>query len=167
MELGCRLGDGDGFVKKTRGAGRAGLVAGVGGRRGVAAADVAAALNAALKRANRSLGAVTVVATPAAKGLEPGIVEAAAAFGLPLVAVADAGLAAVSGQTMTQSPRVVALFGVPSVSEAAALAAAGGGARLLGPRIAVGGATCALAEVVASPHGAGDASAAGDEGGDA
>ena len=167
MELGCRLCDGNGLVKKTRDGNRAGLVAGVGGRRGVAAADVAAALNAALKRANRSLAAVTVGATPAAKGLEPGIVEAAAAFGLPLVAVADAGLAAVSGQTMTQSPRVVALFGVPSVSEAAALAAAGGGARLLGPRIAVGGATCALAEVAGSDEAGAAASAPGGKGGDA
>ena len=37
------------------------------------------------------------------------------------------------------------MTGVPSVSEAAALAAAGPGARLLGPRVAVGPATCALA----------------------
>jgi cobalt-precorrin 5A hydrolase len=37
------------------------------------------------------------------------------------------------------------LTGVPSVSEAAALAAAGPDARLIAPRVAVGPATCALA----------------------
>jgi cobalt-precorrin 5A hydrolase len=40
---------------------------------------------------------------------------------------------------------VLAVAGVPSVSEAAALAAAGPGARLIAPRVAVGPATCALA----------------------
>jgi cobalt-precorrin 5A hydrolase len=48
-------------------------------------------------------------------------------------------------QTLTHSQLSQALAGVPSVSEAAALAAAGEGARLLGPRIVVGPATCALA----------------------
>ena len=45
----------------------------------------------------------------------------------------------------TRSERVLAITGVPSVAEAAALAAAGPGARLLVPRVAVGPATCALA----------------------
>ena len=47
--------------------------------------------------------------------------------------------------------RVLALTGVPSVSEAAALAAAGPTARLIAPRIAVGPATCALAAVGDTP----------------
>jgi len=46
---------------------------------------------------------------------------------------------------------VIALAGVPSVAEAAALAAAGPDARLIVPRIAVGPATCALAETEAGP----------------
>jgi cobalt-precorrin 5A hydrolase len=56
-------------------------------------------------------------------------------------------MAAAEGVT-TQSPRVQALRGVGSVAEAAALAAAGPGARLLGPRAvsACGTATAALAE---------------------
>jgi cobalt-precorrin 5A hydrolase len=41
---------------------------------------------------------------------------------------------------------VLALAGVPSVAEAAALAAGGPRARLILPRIAVGPVTCALAE---------------------
>ncbi|NGO50535.1 cobalamin biosynthesis protein [Mesorhizobium camelthorni] len=47
--------------------------------------------------------------------------------------------------TLTHSARSQAVAGSPSVSEAAALAAAGEGARLLGPRIVVGQVTCALA----------------------
>jgi cobalt-precorrin 5A hydrolase len=50
-----------------------------------------------------------------------------------------------ASQTLTHSELSQALAGVPSVSEAAALAAAGEGARLLGPRIVVGPVTCALA----------------------
>ena len=45
----------------------------------------------------------------------------------------------------TRSERVLAVTGVPSLAEAAALAAAGPDARLLVRRVAVGPATCALA----------------------
>jgi cobalt-precorrin 5A hydrolase len=45
---------------------------------------------------------------------------------------------------------VIALAGVPSVAEAAALAAAGPAARLIVARIAVGPATCALADAGAA-----------------
>ena len=45
----------------------------------------------------------------------------------------------------------MALAGVPSVAEAAALAAGGPDARLIVPRIAVGPATCALAATGAAP----------------
>jgi cobalt-precorrin 5A hydrolase len=47
--------------------------------------------------------------------------------------------------TLTHSARSQVIAGTPSVSEAAALAAAGEGSRLLGPRIVVGPVTCALA----------------------
>ncbi len=50
-------------------------------------------------------------------------------------------------ETITRSERSLAVAGVASVSEHAALAAAGDGARLLGPRTALGHVTCALAEV--------------------
>jgi len=50
--------------------------------------------------------------------------------------------------TLTQSARVASLYGTGSLAEAAALAAAGPGARLLGPRATSqdGKATAALAE---------------------
>jgi cobalt-precorrin 5A hydrolase len=46
---------------------------------------------------------------------------------------------------------VWALAGVPSVAEAAALAAGGPKARLILPRIVVGPVTCALAEMDETP----------------
>jgi cobalt-precorrin 5A hydrolase len=52
---------------------------------------------------------------------------------------------------VTSSPRVMVLTGVPSLAEAAALAAGGPAARLIAPRIAVGPATCALADTGVAP----------------
>ena len=65
--------------------------------------------------------------------------------GVKLVFVPQADLEAAASRILTHSERVLAATGVPSLSEAAALAAAGPGARLLAPRVAVGPATCALA----------------------
>jgi cobalt-precorrin 5A hydrolase len=48
-------------------------------------------------------------------------------------------------RTLSHSEASLSAAGTPSVSEAAALAAAGEGARLAGPRIAVGPVTCAIA----------------------
>ncbi len=80
------------------------------------------------------------------KGGEPGIAAAATSLGVPLVLVPRADLEAAGARTATRSERVVALMGVPSVAEAAALAAGGPAARLLAPRTAIGPATCALAQ---------------------
>jgi cobalt-precorrin 5A hydrolase len=125
--------------------GEAVIVAGIGCRRGASAADVAAVINAALARAALKLDALGAIATSAVKGGEPGIVATAASLGLPLVLVPQADLAAADARTATRSERVLALTGVASLAEAAALAAGGPKARLLAPRIAVGGAACALA----------------------
>jgi cobalt-precorrin 5A hydrolase len=120
------------------------IVAGIGCRKGASAAQIGAAVAAALSRTG--IAAIDVLAAPAAKGGEPGIPAAAAAFGVPLVLVPPAELQAAGPRTITLSERVMALAGVPSVAEAAALAAGGPAARLVAPRIAVGNATCALAE---------------------
>jgi len=85
------------------------------------------------------------------KSGEPGIAAAASDLGVPLVLVPQADLEAAGTRTMTRSERVVALMGVPSAAEAAALAAAGPAARLVAPRTAVGPATCALATSEAKP----------------
>ncbi|HEY7666343.1 MAG TPA: cobalamin biosynthesis protein [Xanthobacteraceae bacterium] len=127
------------------------IVAGVGCRRGTAAAAIAAVIEAALRRAGLGKGALGAIAAPAVKESEPGIAAAAAALRLPLVLISPAELTAAGARAVTRSERVVALMGVPSVAEAAALAAAGATARLLVARIAIGPATCALADSGAAP----------------
>jgi cobalt-precorrin 5A hydrolase len=121
------------------------IVAGIGCRKGASANEIGAAISAALSRAGLRHDALGLIAAPAMKGGEPGIAAAATDFGVPLVLVPQADLKAAGPRTATRSARVVALMGVPSAAEAAALAAGGPAARLLAPRIAVGPATCALA----------------------
>jgi cobalt-precorrin 5A hydrolase len=122
------------------------IVAGVGCRKGVRAADIEAAILAAFARAGVAASELRLIATSAAKGGEPGIAAAASAIGVPLVLIQHVDLTAAGMRAMTRSERVIALTGVPSIAEAAALAAGGPAARLIAPRIAVGPATCALAE---------------------
>ncbi|MDI4658334.1 cobalamin biosynthesis protein [Xanthobacter autotrophicus] len=121
------------------------IVAGIGSKRGVSVDEVLAAFDAALARAALARADVALIAAPAVKGGEAGISEAAAKLGLPLVLVPQTQLEAASNRTMTRSERVIALLRVPSAAETAALAAAGAQARLLGPRLALGPVTCALA----------------------
>ena len=121
------------------------MVAGVGCKAGASAGEIEAAIAAALVRAGLSTETLTALATSFAKADEPGIAAAATARGLKLVVVPQRDLAAADARVVTRSERVLALTGVSSVAEAAALAAAGPASRLLGPRVAVGPATCALA----------------------
>jgi cobalt-precorrin 5A hydrolase len=121
------------------------IVAGIGCRRGTTAQEIDAAIDAALAEAGRTREALDSIATSDGKGSEVGIIEAAAGRGVRLVLVKPAELEAAGPRTQSSSPRVKELFGVPSVAEAAALAAAGPQATLLVPRIVVGPATCAIA----------------------
>jgi cobalt-precorrin 5A hydrolase len=59
--------------------------------------------------------------------------------------IAEAALKAAGARVAARSDRVLALTGVPSLAEAAALAAAGPSSRLIASRLVVGAATCALA----------------------
>jgi cobalt-precorrin 5A hydrolase len=122
------------------------IVAGVGCRRGAAAAEIEAAINTALSRSGLPTNAIAMLATSAAKATEAGIKSAASALGVPLVPVPQCDLEAAGQRAQTRSERVVELTGVPSLAEAAALAAGGPTARLVAARVAVGAATCALAE---------------------
>jgi cobalt-precorrin 5A hydrolase len=106
---------------------------------------------AALARAGLAGGGLDVIATPAAKGDEPGIAAAASALGVRLVLVPQLDLKTAGGRAASFSQRVMTLMGVPCVAEAAALAAGGPAARLVLPRIAIGPATCALATSGAAP----------------
>ena len=127
------------------------IVAGVGGRTGATACEVEAAIAAALDRASLDASALGMIATSPAKAAEPGIAEAASSRGVKFVVVAQAAFQAAGNRAVTRSERVLSLTGVPSVSEAAALAAGGPSARLVMPRVAVGPATCALATIGDSP----------------
>ncbi|MDQ0512837.1 cobalamin biosynthesis protein [Ancylobacter amanitiformis] len=121
------------------------IVAGVGSRRGVTAEEVCAAVRGALARHQVKLSEVSLMATPAMKGSEAGILKAALDLGLLLVMVPQAQLEAAGARAVTRSERVVALMGLPSVAEAAALAVAGRRSTLIGPRFVLGPVTCALA----------------------
>lgn len=100
-------------------------------------------LKDALQRAG---GNVEVLATAEVKAGQPAVLTLADALGLPLLAISRERLAA--EETLTHSPQVETRFGIGSVAEAAALAAAGPGARLVGPRVVSGDglATAAIAE---------------------
>jgi cobalamin biosynthesis protein CbiG len=106
---------------------------------------VEAALCAALAHAGLAAAALDAIATLAGKDHEPGITSVAEKFGVRVVALPQSELKAASDRAVTHSPRVLALTGLPSVAETAALAAAGPAARLVATRRVVGGATCALA----------------------
>ena len=121
------------------------IVAGVGCKAGTSAREIEAAIGAALSQAGVASAALGLIATSTAKANEAGLAAAASDRGLKIVFVPQVDLEAASSRTLTRSDRVLAATGVPSLSETAALAAAGPGARLLAPRIAVGPATCALA----------------------
>ncbi len=69
----------------------------------------------------------------------------------PLTPLPLEALQAEAGRVLTRSEAVMARFGVPAIAEAAALAGAGAGGRLLGPRLAEGGATCAVAVAEGRP----------------
>lgn len=117
------------------------IVAGFGFRAG-ATAD---SLRDALARAGRT-GEVACLATAADKAETGAFHDLASALRLPVRAVPAAALGA--QQTQTQSQASQANRETGSVAEAAALAAAGPGARLFGPRVVSADrmATCALAE---------------------
>jgi cobalt-precorrin 5A hydrolase len=133
------------------GMGQAMIVAGVGCRKGASAAEIEAVIAAALVRAGIGGDRLGIIAAPAFKGSERGIIDAAIARGVPLVLVPQNDLEAAGTRTMTHSDRVITFTGVPSVAEAAALAAGGAAARLIASRVVVGPATCALAETEAAP----------------
>ena len=119
------------------------IVAGIGCRKGVSAAQVLAAIEAAIAEHGLAKGSLSALATLTVKRGEAGITAAALEFGIPLMVVEPSESSA-SG-LLTHSSASLEVSGSPSASESAALAAAGPNARLAGPRIAVGPVTCAIA----------------------
>lgn len=125
------------------------IAAGLGCRKGCSTNDVLGALAAALRAARYGTDDVRGLFIPDFKRDEPALVQAARALGRPLTTLSRELLA--TQRTLSASAYVQRAFGLSSVAEAAALAGAcigapaGASARLLGPRVVVGGATCALA----------------------
>ncbi|MCB2128265.1 MAG: cobalamin biosynthesis protein [Rhodobacteraceae bacterium] len=113
-------------------------VAGLGFRSSATLASLADALE-------RAGGGAELLATAAVKADAPVAIALARALGLDLRAIDRETLGRQA--VLTQSPRVAGRFGTGSVAEAAALAGAGQGARLLGPRMVSGDglATAAIA----------------------
>jgi len=75
----------------------------------------------------------------------PALDAAAAALRLPLTRHDLDALAATRDRVVSRSERVESLFGVGSLAEAAALAGAGQGARLIVPKFSADGVSCAAA----------------------
>lgn len=125
------------------------IVAGIGSRKGVAADEIVALIDRALAQVELDRAALGAVATIEAKSGEHGIALAAQALSVPFRAIPQEQVQAAHGG-VTWSAQSVRLFDVASVSEAAALAAAGEGSKLILPRITSPMATCALAQSL--PH---------------
>jgi cobalt-precorrin 5A hydrolase len=118
-------------------------VAGIGFRKEATIEAVLAAIDAALAAHGLSRVDLDLIAAHEAKSSETAF-GAAYLLGKTLVVVPASAVK--NMPTPTRSDRVVELFGAGSLAEAVALAAAGKGARLLGPRTATPLATCAIAE---------------------
>lgn len=120
-------------------------VAGIGCRKGVAAGDVLAAIDAALVDNGLSRAALDALATVPLKRDEPALLRASGALGLALLVPSQSEIDTAAARAMTRSAASQAVAGTRSVSEVAALAAAGPNARLLAARRIVGRVTCAIA----------------------
>jgi cobalamin biosynthesis protein CbiG len=127
------------------GGGQAVIAIGIGCRRGASQAAIAAMIERALAQA-QSLGESVRLFSIEAKSGEAGLVGAAQAMNLPLEFLPAASLREVEDKIATPSRHAAAAFGVASVSEAAALAGAGRGARLVAPRMVGGGVAGAVAQ---------------------
>ncbi|MER8749023.1 cobalamin biosynthesis protein [Mesorhizobium sp. M1050] len=121
------------------------MVAGIGSRKGVRVEDVLAAIETALEAHGLAMTALSALATATLKKDEEAIPAAGRALRLPVIVVDDSALQAASPDALSHSNLSQDLAGTPSVSEASALAVAGKGARLLGPRTVLGPVTCAIA----------------------
>lgn len=122
------------------------LVAGVGCRRGVSGQEVASFVLRVLSENGLAPASLRCLATIADKAGEPGLQEAATVLGVPLEAVpAETVQRLASLVSPSASER---LLGLPSVSEASALAVAGA-SRLVVPRAKNGRVTVAVARMEA------------------
>jgi cobalamin biosynthesis protein CbiG len=117
---------------------------GVGGRRGVDATALAVLACESAARCGVSVEGAAFAAL-AGREDEEDFRKAAGLVGATLVLLPLEKLRARDAELLTRSPRVEAMFGVGSLVEALALAAAGEGSRLLAPRFSTDRLACAIA----------------------
>lgn len=140
------------------------IVVGIGCKKGVSAAEIVDSLQAALDALNLDEARLGLVASSELKRDEAGLSEAATLLDLPLMLVDDARLQAVANRCVSSSQASLDATGLPSLSEAAALVAAGPGGRLLGARMANEGVTIAFGATRDEPEAAEDNATAGEAG---
>ncbi len=119
------------------------VIAGLGFRKDTLLADILSIVEVARAQCGRAIDALAV---PDFKSADEGINQAASTLALPLILISREALKGEQGRCLTRSEVARRATGHASVAEAAALAAAGDGGRLLLPRIAHARVTCALAE---------------------
>lgn len=123
-------------------------IAGVGCRNAASGDDILAAVDAALAHYDLPRARLTALACIPGRAAHPGIAACAAALAIPVLVAEPAALAAAAELCVTRSRAALEATGLPSASEAAALAAACANDRdacLAGPRLANPMATCAIA----------------------
>ena len=121
------------------------VAVGLGCRRGVPAGAIIALISDCLTAHHATpIGFFTHIA----RADEAGLIAAALSLGHPLDGLTAALLAERDGETLTVSALSREHYGLSSLSECAALAGAGRGARLVAARAARDGVTVALAEVL-------------------
>ncbi|WP_027365709.1 cobalt-precorrin 5A hydrolase [Desulfotruncus alcoholivorax] len=124
------------------------LVAGIGCRSGTPADKLLEAVHTALEMCNRSSLSLRVLATIQIKADEPGLIQAAAALKVPVIAFSAEEINCFinkTGRCIQRSDFVQKKVGVPAVCEPAALMATGKGELLL-PKQKFPGITVAVAE---------------------
>jgi cobalt-precorrin 5A hydrolase len=121
------------------------LAAGLGCRKDCPGEEIAALVRLALEEAGFTLEGLTGLFAPVFKQSEAGLAQAATLLGVPLVLMPEAAMREAEPRALTRSERVIALTGLGSVAETAALAGAGPRSRLVRARVASAHATCALA----------------------
>jgi cobalt-precorrin 5A hydrolase len=122
------------------------IVAGIGFRSGVSAEEIEFALAQTLASLKSDQVKLQCIAVPSRKGDERALVTVVQSRNVDLVLVPQSALEAAASRTETRSIRSLEAMNVPSVAEAAALAAAGENGTLLRSRQIHGPVTCAIAQ---------------------
>ena len=120
------------------------VAVGIGCRKHSARAEIAALVQTTLAECRTPFAAHRLFTLVDKQG-DAELTAAAVLLKLELVFLSRNALAAEASRCLTASPAARRRFGLPSIAEAAALAGAGVGGRLLGPRRIGAGVTCALA----------------------